>query len=129
MLQVFSLLVEDNKYEITNFDKTLYKDGEFDEVDSLFQIDITEYSLAQQEQLDEYVKNIKDLISKAELNFILCDVNADGKISVIDARLALKAVVGSYALDKTQTLAADVNGDGKVSIADSRAILKSVLDQ
>ena len=115
--------------EYQQIDKTLYKDGEFDEVDRLFQIDVTEYSLAQQEQLDEYVKNIRDLINKAELNFILCDVNADGKISVIDARLALKAVVGSYALNKTQVLAADVNGDGKVSIADSRAILKSVLDQ
>ncbi len=115
--------------EYQQIDKTLYKDGEFDEVDNLFQIDVTQYSLAEQNLLDEYVKNIRELINNAELNFILCDINADGKISVIDARLALKSVVGSYTLNKTQMLAADVNGDGKVSIADSRAILKSVLDQ
>lgn len=115
--------------EYQQIDKSLYKDGEFDEVDELLSIDVTEYSLAEQDQLDEYVKHIKALIENAELNFILCDINADGKISVIDARLALKAVVGSYTLDKNQTLAADANGDGKISIADSRAILKSVLSE
>ena len=113
--------------EYQQIDKSLYKDGEFDEVDELLSIDVTEYSLAEQDQLDEYVKHIKELIDNAELGFVLCDVNADGKVSIIDARLTLKAVVGSYTLNKNQTLAADVNGDGKVSIADSRAILKSVL--
>lgn len=79
--------------------------------------------------LNSHIEKIRDAISSIKLRFVLCDINADGKISVIDARLALKAVVGSYTLDKTQTLAADINGDGKISIADSRAILKSVLDQ
>ncbi len=112
-----------------NIDKSLYKDGAFDEVDELFKTDVSQFSLAEQDTLNELVEKIKDLIANAELKYILCDINADGKISVIDARLALKAVVGSYTLDKTQTLAADINGDGKISIADSRAILKSVLDQ
>lgn len=115
--------------EYQQIDKSLYKDGEFDEVDKLLNIDVTEYSLAEQDQLDEYVKRIKELIDNAELGFVLCDVNADGKVSIIDARLTLKAVVGSYTLDKNQTLAADANGDGKISIADSRAILKSVLSE
>ena len=115
--------------EYHQIDKSLYKDGEFDEVDKLLKIDVTEYSLAEQEQLDEYVKHIRELIDSAELKVILYDVNADNKISIIDARLTLKAVVGSYILEKNQLAAADVNGDGKVSIADSRAILKKVLDQ
>ncbi len=117
-------------YEVyQQIDKTLYKEGEFDEVDALFQIDVTQYSLAQQALLDEYVKQIKDLINSAELNYILCDVNGDNEISIVDARLVLKAVLGDVELDMLQTLAADINGDGEVSIADSRAILKMVLDQ
>lgn len=110
-------------------DKTLYKEGEFDEVDILFQIDITQYSLAQQEELDEYIQHIRDLIEGAELNFCLYDINADNEISIIDARLVLKAVLGDVELNALQILAADINGDGEVSIADSRAILKKVLDQ
>lgn len=112
-----------------NIDQSLYKDGAFDEVDELFKTDVSQYSLAEQDTLNVLVEKIKDLIANAELKYILCDINADSKITILDARLALKAVVGSYTLDKTQTLAADVNGDGKVSIADSRAILKSVLSQ
>ena len=115
--------------EYEQIDKSIYKDGEFDEVDELFQTDITQYSLAEQDTIDELVAKIRDLIASAEFNYVLFDVNADSKISIVDARLTLKAVVGSYTLDKTQTLAADVNGDGEVSIADSRAILKSVLEQ
>lgn len=115
--------------EYQQIDKTLYKDGEFDKVDELLSIDVTQYSLAQQDLLDEYVKNISDLINKAEYGFVLYDVNSDGNISIIDARMVLKAVVGSCELDSLQILAADINGDGQVSIADSRAILKFVLDQ
>ena len=115
--------------EYQQIDKTLYKEGEFDEIDALFQIDVTQYSLAQQALLDEYVKQIKDLINSAELNYLLCDVNGDNEISIVDARLVLKAVLGNCELDTLQILAADINGDGEVSIADSRAILKMVLDQ
>ena len=63
------------------------------------------------------------------LKYILCDVNNDGKISIVDARLVLKAVVGGETLSENQMLAADINGDGKITISDSRAILKMVLDQ
>lgn len=115
--------------EYQNIDRNMYKDGALDSVDELFQLDVTQYSLAEQNLLDEYIDKIRKAIESAEFKFILCDINSDGKISIIDARLALKAVVGSYELDKTQMLAADINGDGKVSIADSRAILKSVLDK
>lgn len=112
-----------------NIDKSLYKDGAFDAVDQLLNINISGLNLAQQDLLDSHVDKIRKAIYSAELKFVLCDTNNDGKISIIDARLALKAVVGSLTLDVTQKLAADVNGDGKISIADSRAILKSVVDQ
>ena len=115
--------------EYKKLDRQLYKDGALDSIDELFKLDVTQYSMAEQNLLNEYIDKIKKAIESAEFKFVLCDINNDGKISIIDARLALKAVVGSYKLDNTQKLAADVNGDGKVSIADSRAILKSVLDK
>lgn len=115
--------------EYQNIDRDLYKEGALDTVDALFNFDIQQFSLAEQDLLNDYVEEIRKALDSAELKYLLCDINNDGKISVIDARLALKAVVGSISLDKTQTLAADVNGDGKISIADSRAILKSVLEQ
>ncbi len=110
-------------------DRTIYIEEDLTVIDDLFKINITGLSLAQQDLLNSHIQKIKNAIENARFKFILCDVNMDDKISIIDARLSLKAVVGSLVLDKTQTLAADVNGDGKVSIADSRAILKKVLDQ
>lgn len=115
--------------EYKKLDRQLYTDGALDSIDELFKLDVTQYSMAEQNLLDEHIDKIRKAIDSAELKFVLCDINNDGKISIIDARLALKAVVGSYKLDNTQKLAADVNCDGKVSIADSRAILKSVLDK
>lgn len=115
--------------EYQNLDRSLYKDGELDVVDKLFSINVSGLNLAQQDLLNSHIDKIRKALDSAELKYLLCDINNDGKISVIDARLTLKAVVGSISLDKTQTLAADVNGDGKISIADSRAILKSVLEQ
>ncbi len=115
--------------EYQNIDRSLYTEEDLEKVDQLFNINISGLNLAQQDLLNSHIDKIRNAIGSAKLKYLLCDVNADGKISVIDARLALKAVVGSYTLDKNQTLAADINGDGKISIADSRAILKSVLDQ
>lgn len=115
--------------EYQNLDRTLYKEGALDEADRLFSIKVSDLTLAQQDLLDSIVSDIRNAISSAELNYSLYDVNNDGKITIIDARLALKAVVGSLELNKLQTLATDVNADGKITIADSRAILKAVLNQ
>ncbi len=110
-------------------DRTLYIEEDLVVIDDLFKISIAGLSLAQQDLLNSHIQKIRTAIENARFKFLLCDVNMDNKISIIDARLSLKAVVGSIILDQTQKLAADVNGDGKVSIADSRAILKKVLDE
>lgn len=52
------------------------------------------------------------------------DVNGDGKVTVEDARTALRAAVGLEKLDEKQTAAADYDGDGEVTAADARAILR-----
>lgn len=55
------------------------------------------------------------------------DINADGKVTVADATLALRASVGLLTLTLTQTEQADVTGDGKVTPADATTILRLAL--
>ena len=52
------------------------------------------------------------------------DVDEDGKIGMKDARLVLKAAVGSEKLTDEQKKLADVDKDGKVGMKDARLILK-----
>lgn len=52
------------------------------------------------------------------------DVDGNGKISAADARLALRASVGSEDLSEQQKAAADMNGDGKITASDARDILR-----
>ncbi|HEY3281284.1 MAG TPA: dockerin type I domain-containing protein, partial [Armatimonadota bacterium] len=56
----------------------------------------------------------------------LGDANLDGKLSVQDVILGLKALLGLVQLNADQTQAADVNKDGKVNIADVVKILRAV---
>ena len=52
------------------------------------------------------------------------DVNGDGKITAVDARLALRGSAKLIELTEQQQKAADINGDGKVTAADARRILR-----
>ena len=55
------------------------------------------------------------------------DIDNDGRITSIEASLALKAVINSSLLTTDEELnRADVNNDGKVSILDARKILKHI---
>lgn len=55
------------------------------------------------------------------------DVNADGKISAVDARLVLQVVAGlQKEADLKNPDGADVNGDNKISAVDARVILQKV---
>ncbi len=60
----------------------------------------------------------------SEPEYVLGDVNGDGRITSADARLALRAAVSLETLDAVQLLSADANGDGKVTSADARLILR-----
>ena len=51
------------------------------------------------------------------------DVNRDGQVDTVDARLVLQQIVDKVKFDPAQLLAADVNGDGQVDTADAREIL------
>lgn len=54
------------------------------------------------------------------------DVDNNGKISVLDAKLVLKDVAGVEKLAHDGAWSADMNLDGKVTILDAKLILKSV---
>ena len=58
------------------------------------------------------------------------DVDADGKVTASDARLALRRAVGleDYASDSDEFLACDVDSDGTVTAGDARMILRAAVD-
>ncbi len=60
----------------------------------------------------------------SEPEYVLGDVNGDGRITSADARLALRAAVSLETLDAVKLLSADANSDGKVTSADARLILR-----
>lgn len=62
-----------------------------------------------------------------ERTVVTGDINADGLVTVSDARLALRAVVGKITLTEEQRTAADVNRDGKVTTADVRKTLRAAV--
>ncbi len=54
------------------------------------------------------------------------DVNGDGKVSAVDARLILQYVAGLQDFDESQKMLADVNYDSKIGAIDARCILQIV---
>ena len=60
-----------------------------------------------------------------KLSVIKGDVNNDGKITAVDARMVLQVVAGLKAYDGEFSVA-DVNGDGKITAVDARMILQIV---
>lgn len=56
--------------------------------------------------------------------YMLGDVNGDGKITAADARIVLRASAKLETLEETSLLAADINKDNKITAADARTILR-----
>ena len=80
-------------------------------MDELLNTDISGYSLAEQYLIDEHIEKIREAILSLAYKYVLGDVNADGKMSLIDARFVLKVVSGTEELDRIQFLSADINED------------------
>lgn len=112
--------------EASLIERDLYTEESLSVLDSLLEQDISGYSLAEQDLITQHIKAIKDAISSLIFNYVLGDINADGKISLLDARLALKTVSGTEELSELQTLSADMNEDGKISLIDVRTILRII---
>ena len=54
------------------------------------------------------------------------DVNSDGNVTAVDARVVLQSVAGSQTLNSSQKKLVDMNGDGKITAVDARMILQIV---
>lgn len=62
----------------------------------------------------------------AAVSYKIGDVNEDGHVTAVDARMVLQNVAELNELTVAQRLAADTNGDGKVTAVDARLILQYV---
>lgn len=62
-----------------------------------------------------------------EYDGLACDVDLDGLVSVTDATLLQKYVVGIATLTDDQKLLADCNGDGVINVRDATYVQKSIV--
>lgn len=83
----------------------------------------TDFNYVEQVEIifnDDYTVASISLMSK------LGDVNGDGNITAIDARMILQYVAGIIKKDSFNTVCADINGDGSITAVDARLILRYV---
>ncbi|MBQ3087371.1 MAG: hypothetical protein IJC45_08545 [Clostridia bacterium] len=66
-------------------------------------------------------------IPALEPEYLLGDVDLNGKVEVADARLALRAAVSLDTLTGVKTKAADADKNSKVEVADARLILRTAV--
>ena len=71
-----------------------------------------------------YCSDEKHVAIKPKPKFEKGDVNQDGSVNSIDARLTLRYSASLETLSEDQLLLADMNGDEKVNAIDARAILR-----
>ena len=67
----------------------------------------------------------KRVILKPE--YVVCDVDFDGEITVSDALRALRIAAGLDEADELTRAAADADSDGEITVADALAILRKAL--
>ena len=68
----------------------------------------------------------KEETMEFEKEDVVGDINGDGKVQAIDARLVLQHVAGVKELSGSELARADVDGNGKVQAVDARRILRIV---
>lgn len=111
---------------INSIDRKLYTDDSLAVLDEIVSVDISGLSLAEQNKVDEHISAIKKALELLEYAFTTGDINNDGNISLVDARMVLQAVAETISLDEIQRLAADMNGDGAITLVDARMALQAV---
>lgn len=112
-----------------NKDGEMYEEGEFSEYREFFfsAKETGEYSVTltvrdSGGKIAQFISDAVEIESKTEL--LIGDVNLDGKVTIADARLTLRAAAGLEKLEGTSLLAADIDGNGKVNASDARMIMR-----
>ena len=109
---------------LKDIDRSIYTEASLANLDSLVSKDISGLSLAEQNKIKEHIDKIKDAVENLVVKYVLGDIDDDGEITVIDARMALTFASGKTTLNEIQLLAADVNKDGEVNVIDARILLR-----
>ena len=133
-VQVGAFTIEDNAH---NFSEDLKRKG-FDAFvvkgdDKYFRVQVGAFSI--KANAEAYVLSLKAAEFDAfiigvdkEGKLLLGDIDGDGKITAADARLALRASVGTEELTAEEFKRADMDGDGKITAADARTILRKSVE-
>ncbi len=82
----------------------------------------------QTETIDESNSKSKDNNENDLREYLLGDVDKDGKITAADARLTLRIAVALEQTDDLGRLLSDADGDGNVTAADARLVLRVAVD-
>lgn len=109
---------------LDDIDRSLYTPESLACLDELVNQDISGYSLAEQGLISKQIELIKTAVERLELLYSLGDINDDGKISIIDARIVLQAISNDTEFEGAKLLSADINKDGTISLIDARILLR-----
>lgn len=110
--------------EAYSLNSALYDEELLRQLDELLNVDMTGLKLSQQHILDNYVQQLQEMLNVVKASFVLGDVNLDGKVTAIDARIVLLAIVDLQNLSGKQIYSADMDGNGEFTAVDARMILE-----
>ncbi len=117
------------KQEIYSLNRILYDEELLNQLDELSNVDMSDLKLSQQDILDNYVQQLQKMLKIVKESFVLGDLNFDGKVSAIDARIVLLTTVNLQSLVGKQIYSADMDGNGEVTAVDARMILQKVVEE
>lgn len=116
------------KQEIYSLNRVLYDEELLNQLDEISNVDMSDLKLSQQDILDNYVKQLQEMLTLVKESFVLGDLNYDGKVSAIDARIVLLTTVNLQSLAGKQIYSADMDGNGEVTAIDARMILQKTVE-
>ena len=114
--------------EVYSLNRVLYDEELLHQLDELLNVDMTGLKLSQQHVLDNYVQQLQEMLDIVKGSFVLGDVNLDGQVTAIDARILLLATVNLQNLIGKQVYSADMDGNGEITAIDARMILQKATE-
>lgn len=114
--------------DVYSLNRSLYDDELLRQLDELLKVDMSGLKLSQQDILDNYVQQLEEILTLVKKSFVLGDLNFDGRVSAIDARIVLLATVNLQSLAGRQIYSADMDSNGEVTAIDARMILQKTVE-
>ncbi len=110
--------------EAATIDRSIYDEDELAELDALLEVDVSNLTISHQERVDDLVAKIKAEIEDLTVAKVLGDLNDDGFVTAIDARIALQYVAELVDLKGKEIVSGDMDNDGDITVLDVRFILQ-----